>query len=134
MSSVDAIICLIVSHVRLGEHHRKMETTNEFFRSNLHHNNEILAIDSEINVMQSTIYNYFSDHQGVINDENRNNFKTDYNVISKNELQRKLKVLKSRIPKPEEEIKCFSRILRKKFSKKRSGSITKLLGNTAKKF
>ena len=44
------------------------ESANEFFRSNLHHNNEILDIDNEINLMQSTIYNYFSEHHGVVND------------------------------------------------------------------
>ena len=55
--------------------------------------------------MQSTTYNYFSVHHLVINDENKNNFEIDYSIITKNELKRQLKVLKSRIPKPEEEIK-----------------------------
>ena len=76
------------------------ESTIEFFRSNLHHNNEILDI-----VMPSTTYNYFSVHHLVINDENKNNFEIDYSIITKNKLKRQLKVLKSRIPKPEEEIK-----------------------------
>ena len=40
--------------------------------------------------------------------------------MSKNELKRQLKVLKSRISKPEGEIKHVSLILRKKFRKKRS--------------
>ena len=39
--------------------------------------------------------------------------------MSKNELKRQLKVLKSRLPNPEEEIKHVSRILRKKFRKKK---------------
>ena len=39
--------------------------------------------------------------------------------MSKNELKTQLKVLKSRIPNPEEEIKHISRILRKKFRKKK---------------
>ena len=55
--------------------------------------------------MPSTTYNYFSVHHLVINDENKNNFEIDYSIITKNELKRQLKVLKSRIPKPEEEIK-----------------------------
>ena len=61
--------------------------------------------------------------------------------MSKNELKRQLKVLKFRISKPEEEIKHVSLILRKKFRKKRSAkititnqTITKVFGNTAKKF
>ena len=61
--------------------------------------------------------------------------------MSKNELKRQLKVLKSRISKPEGEIKHVSLILRKKFRKKRSAkititnqTITKMFGNTAKKF
>ena len=61
--------------------------------------------------------------------------------MSKNELKRQLKVLKSRISKPEGEIKHVSLILRKKFRKKRSAkititnqTITKVFGNTAKKF
>ena len=69
--------------------------------------------------MQSSIYNYFFEHHGVINDENKNNFETDYSVMSKNELNGQLKVLKSRIPKPEEEIKQVSCILRKKFREKK---------------
>ena len=61
--------------------------------------------------------------------------------MSKNELKRQLKVLKSRISKPEGEVKHVSLILRKKFRKKRSANITitnqtitKVFGNTAKKF
>ena len=61
--------------------------------------------------------------------------------MSKNELKRQLKVLKSRISKPEGEVKHVSLILRKKFRKKRSAKITitnqtntKVFGNTAKKF
>ena len=54
--------------VILPNSERDWESTNEFFRSNLHHNNEILDIDNEINLMQSTIYNYFSEHHGVVND------------------------------------------------------------------
>ena len=61
--------------------------------------------------------------------------------MSKKELKRQLKVLKSRISKPEGEIKHVSLILRKKFRKKRSAkititnqTITKMFGNTAKKF
>ena len=61
--------------------------------------------------------------------------------MSKNELKRQLKVLKSRISKPEGEVKHVSLILRKKFRKKRSAkititnqTITKVFGNTAKKF
>ena len=47
---------------------RDWESANEFSRSNLHHNNEILDNDNEINLMQSTIYNYFSEHHDVVND------------------------------------------------------------------
>ena len=61
--------------------------------------------------------------------------------MSKNELKRQLKILKLKIPKPEEKIKHFSCILRKQFRKKRSAKITitnhiiiKVFGNTAKKF
>ena len=61
--------------------------------------------------------------------------------MSKNELKRQLKVLKSRISKPEEEIKHVSFILRKTFRKKRSAKITitnqtiaKVYGNTAEMF
>ena len=61
--------------------------------------------------------------------------------MSKNELKRQLKVLKSRISKPEEEIKHVSLILRKTFRKKRSAKITitnqtiaKVFGNTAEMF
>ena len=39
--------------------------------------------------------------------------------MSKNELKKQLKVLKFWIPKSEEEIKYVSRILRKKFRKKK---------------
>ena len=69
--------------------------------------------------MQTTIYNYFSEHHGVVIDENKSNFEHDYSAMSKNELKRQLKVLKSRITKPKEEIKCVSRILRKKFDRKK---------------
>ena len=62
--------------------------------------------------------------------------------MSKNELKRQLKVLKSRLPNPEEEIKHVSHILRKKFRKKKRSvkititnqTITKIFGNTTKKF
>ena len=54
----------------------------------MHHNNEILGIDNEINLMQSTIYNYFSEHHGVVNDGKEDNFETDKSVMSKNELKR----------------------------------------------
>ena len=61
--------------------------------------------------------------------------------MSKNKLKRQLKVLKSRISKPEEEIKHVSLILRKTFRKKRSTKITitnqtiaKVFGNTAEMF
>ena len=61
--------------------------------------------------------------------------------MSKNKLKRQLKVLKSRISKPEEEIKHVSLILRKTFRKKRSAKITitnqtiaKVFGNTAEMF
>ena len=61
--------------------------------------------------------------------------------MSKNEVKRQLKVLKSRISKPEEEIKHVSLILRKTFRKKRSAKITitnqtiaKVYGNTAEMF
>ena len=87
--------------------------------------------------MQSTICNYVSNHHDVTNDENRNNFKTGHSVTSK----RRLKVLKSRIPKPEEEFKYFGRILRKKYRKKKisenydhPSEYTKIFGITAKKF
>ena len=39
--------------------------------------------------------------------------------MSKNELKIQVKVSQSRIPKPEEEIKSVSRILRKNFRKKK---------------
>ena len=61
--------------------------------------------------------------------------------MSKNKLKRQLKVLKSRISKPEEEIKHVSLILRKTFRKKRSAKITitnqtiaKVFGNTGEMF
>ena len=61
--------------------------------------------------------------------------------MSKNKLKRQLKALKSRISKPEEEIKHVSLILRKTFRKKRSAKITitnqtiaKVYGNTAEMF
>ena len=61
--------------------------------------------------------------------------------MSKNKLKRQLKALKSRISKPEEEIKHVSLILRKTFRKKRSAKITitnqtiaKVFGNTAEMF
>ena len=97
---------------------RDWESANEFFRSSLHHNNEILDIDNEINLMKSTLCNYFSQHHGVVNDGKKDNFETDYSAMSKNELKRQLKVLKSRIPNPEEKIKHVSHILREKFWKK----------------
>ena len=40
--------------------------------------------------MHSTIYNYFSEHHGVVNDKNKNNFENDYSLMSKNELKRQL--------------------------------------------
>ena len=54
--------------VILPNSERDWESANEFFRSNLHHNNKILDIDNETNLMQSTIYNYFSEDHGVVND------------------------------------------------------------------
>ena len=65
--------------------------------------------------MQSTIYNHFSEDHGVVNDK-----KNLMSKMSKNELKRQLKVLKYRIPNPEEKIKHVSRILIKKFRKKRA--------------
>ena len=37
--------------------------------------------------MQSTICNYVSNHHGVTNDENRNNFKTGHSVTSKKKIK-----------------------------------------------
>ena len=104
--------------VILPNSERDWERTNQFFRSNLHHNNEILNIDNEINLMQSSIYNDFSEQHGVVND-GKKSYDTDYNVMTKNKLKRQSAVLKSRILNPEEEIKHVSRILRKNFRKKR---------------
>ena len=59
---------IIKKGVILPNTEQDLESANEFFRSNLHHNNGILDIDNEICLMQSTIYNYFSEHHGVIND------------------------------------------------------------------
>ena len=106
---------------------RDWESANEFFRSSLHHNNEILDIDNEINLMKSTLCNYFSQHHGVVNDGKKDNFETDYSAMSKNELKRQLKVLKSRIPNPEEKIKHVSRTLRKKFWKKGQRKLRSLI-------
>ena len=47
--------------------------------------------------------------------------------MSKNELKRQLKVLKSRIPNPEEKIKHVSRTLRKKFWKKGQRKLRSLI-------
>ena len=44
----------------------------------------------------------------------KKNFETDNSVKSKNKLKRQLKILKSRIPNPEEEIKYVSRYLKEK--------------------
>ena len=38
--------------------------------------------------MQSTIYNYFSEHHGVVNNQKKSNFETDFSLMSKNELKR----------------------------------------------
>ena len=54
--------------VILPNNERDWESSNEFFRSNFPHNDEILDIDNEFNLMKSTIYNYFSEHHGVVND------------------------------------------------------------------
>ena len=54
--------------VILPNNERDWESSNEFFRSNFPHNDEILDIDNEVNLMKSTIYNYFSEHHGVVND------------------------------------------------------------------
>ena len=56
--------------VILPNNERDWKSANEFFRSNFHHNNEILGIDNEVILMKSNICNYFSEHHGVVNDEN----------------------------------------------------------------
>ena len=57
--------------VILPNSERDWESTNEFFKWNLHHNNKMLDIDNKTNLMQSTIYNYFSEHHGVVNDRKK---------------------------------------------------------------
>ena len=57
--------------VMLQNNEQDWESANEVFRSNLYHNNEILDINNEINLMQSTMQNHFSEHHGVVNDEKK---------------------------------------------------------------
>ena len=63
--------------------------------------------------MQNKIYDYFSETYGQVKDKEIN----EYENWTKNQLKNHLKLFKSQNLKPAEEIKRFSRVLRKRHKK-----------------
>ena len=93
---------------------QEWERANEYFRVNIHHNNEIKDVIKEINDMQNKIYDYFSETSVQVQDKETNK----YENWTKNQLKNHLKLLKSQNAKPAEKIKRVSRVLRKRYKKR----------------
>ena len=95
-------------------HHHQWERANEYFRDHLHHSNKVKDVNKEINHMQNKIYEYFSETHGHVKDKEIN----EYENWTKNQLKNHLKLLKSQNPKPAEEIKRVSHVLRKRYKQR----------------
>ena len=72
---------------------REWERANEYFRVNIHHNNEIKDVNKEINDMQNKIYDYFSETYGQVKDKDI----SEYENWTKNQLKNHLKLLNLKI-------------------------------------
>ena len=100
---------LIKKGVKLPKCKREWEQANEYFKTNIHHNNEINDINQEINILQDKLYNFFAEAYGECDETEKNPYETNYNAYSKNKLKRSLKLLKSTIPQKDDEIKVCSK-------------------------
>ena len=80
------------------------EHANRLFRTNIHHNANIVEVNSEIRDMQNIICYYLSGTCGSVKDGIKNTFDTIYRAMSKNEFKRQLKTFKNQIPQPKGEI------------------------------
>ena len=105
---------LIKRGVILPNSVQEWECANKYFRDHLHHNNKVKDSNKEINDMQNKIYEYFSETHGQVKDKEIN----EYENWTKIQLKKHPKLLQSQNPKPVEEIKRVSRVLRKRYKQR----------------
>ena len=100
---------LIKRRVILPNSVQEWEHANEYFRGHLRHSNKVKDANKEINDMKNKIYEYFCETHRQVKDKEINEFEN----WTKNQLKNHLKLLKSQNPKPVEDIKRASHLLRK---------------------
>ena len=102
---------LIKTGVKLPRSSKEWEEVNSYFKANIDFSTDITDINQTVNALQSNMYEYFKDNYGLSKSE----LSSTYDHLSKNQLKKSLRQIKSSVNPNIEEVKYISRLLRRRF-------------------